>query len=40
MCTCHNSAFSIVDGSVKSPPATQALPAVALKIDGENISVA
>ena len=40
MCTCHNSAFSIADGSVKSPPATAPLPAVALKIDGDDISVA
>lgn len=39
-CTCHNSAFSIVDGSVKSPPATMPLPSVKLKIEGDEISLA
>ncbi|TDC59290.1 Rieske (2Fe-2S) protein [Micromonospora sp. KC207] len=39
-CTCHNSKFSITDGSVTSGPATKALAAKELKIDGDRISLA
>lgn len=38
-CTCHGSAFSIVDGSVKRQPANRPLPAVELKIEGDTISL-
>ncbi len=40
VCGCHQSQFSVTDGSVKKGPATQALPAKTLKIDGDDISVA
>lgn len=33
-CTCHGSQFSITDGSVVTPPATQPLPDVAIKVEG------
>lgn len=39
-CRCHGSVFSAVDGSVKNGPATKALAEKALKIDGDNISLA
>nr|QLJ97132.1 Rieske (2Fe-2S) protein [Micromonospora carbonacea] len=39
-CTCHNSKFSITDGSVTSGPATKALAAKELKVDGDRISLA
>jgi Rieske Fe-S protein len=39
-CTCHNSKFSITDGSVKNGPATRPLPAKSVKVDGENITLA
>ena len=39
-CNCHFSKFSITDGAVVSPPATQALPAVAIKVTGSDITLA
>ncbi|WBB80115.1 Rieske (2Fe-2S) protein [Micromonospora sp. WMMD882] len=39
-CTCHNSRFSIEDGSVRSGPATQPLPAKEIVVDGDRISLA
>lgn len=39
-CNCHFSKFSITDGSVASPPATQPLPPVAIKVTGSDITLA
>ena len=39
-CPCHQSNFSIVDGSVKSGPATEALPAKKISVSGTSISLA
>jgi Rieske Fe-S protein len=39
-CNCHFSKYSITDGSVVSPPAPRALPAVAIKVNGDNIELA
>ncbi|MFF6780762.1 Rieske 2Fe-2S domain-containing protein [Streptomyces sp. NPDC012510] len=39
-CPCHNSSFSIADGSVKSGPATKALPAKEVSVSGESIMLA
>ncbi|GAA3814697.1 Rieske (2Fe-2S) protein [Streptomyces phyllanthi] len=39
-CPCHNSNFSITDGSVKSGPATKPLPAKQISVDGESIKLA
>ncbi|GAB2959410.1 Rieske (2Fe-2S) protein [Streptomyces heilongjiangensis] len=39
-CPCHQSNFSIVDGSVKSGPATEALPAKEIKVSGTSITLA
>ncbi|MHC5905776.1 Rieske (2Fe-2S) protein [Streptomyces sp. S6] len=39
-CPCHNSNFSVEDGSVKSGPATQPLPAVNITVTGNNITLA
>ncbi|WP_117215520.1 Rieske (2Fe-2S) protein [Allorhizocola rhizosphaerae] len=39
VCTCHNSRFSIADGSVRGGQATKPLPEKALKIDGDEISL-
>ncbi|MFE7835402.1 Rieske (2Fe-2S) protein [Streptomyces sp. NPDC057474] len=39
-CPCHNSNFSIADGSVKSGPATKALPAKEVSVSGESIMLA
>jgi Rieske Fe-S protein len=39
-CNCHFSKFSITDGSVQSPPATQPLPTVAIKVTGSDITLA
>jgi len=39
-CPCHNSNFSIEDGSVKSGPAKQPLPAVNITVTGNNITLA
>jgi Rieske Fe-S protein len=38
-CPCHNSNFSIADGSVQSGPAREPLPAVEIAVDGESISL-
>jgi Rieske Fe-S protein len=37
ICTCHNSRFSIEDGSVRGGPATKPLPRQAIRREGENI---
>ncbi|MGW1323415.1 Rieske (2Fe-2S) protein [Streptomyces antibioticus] len=39
-CPCHNSNFSIEDGSVKSGPATKPLPEVKITVSGDSISLA
>ncbi|MBY8872639.1 Rieske (2Fe-2S) protein [Micromonospora sp. PLK6-60] len=39
-CTCHNSRFSISDGSVKQGPATKPLPPKNIKVTGEQITLA
>jgi Rieske Fe-S protein len=39
-CPCHNSNFSITDGSVKSGPATKPLPAKEISVSGESITLA
>ncbi|WP_200300944.1 Rieske (2Fe-2S) protein [Streptomyces adelaidensis] len=39
-CPCHNSNFSIADGSVQSGPATKALPAKDVSVSGESIMLA
>lgn len=39
-CPCHGSRFSIEDGSVKHPPATQPLPGRQIKVSGGSISLA
>ena len=39
-CRCHGSKFSDQDGSVVNGPATSALPAVTIKVDGDTISTA
>jgi len=39
-CTCHNSMFSIEDGSVISGPATQPLPPVSIAVKGSSIRLA
>ncbi|MFF7388293.1 Rieske (2Fe-2S) protein [Streptomyces scabiei] len=39
-CPCHNSNFSIADGSVKSGPATKALPAKEVTVSGDSITLA
>lgn len=39
-CRCHGSVFSAADGSVKNGPATKGLAEKALKVDGDNISLA
>ncbi|GHE68127.1 Rieske (2Fe-2S) protein [Streptomyces capitiformicae] len=39
-CPCHNSKFSITDGSVKSGPATKPLPAKEISVSGESITLA
>ena len=38
-CGCHGSQFSAADGSVKRGPATKALAARGVKVDGDSISV-
>jgi Rieske Fe-S protein len=40
VCPCHNSIFSVTDGSVKSGPAKKPLPEVAIKVDGDSITLA
>ena len=39
-CPCHNSTFSIEDGSPTGGPATKALPETKVKVDGDNIVAA
>ncbi|WP_431880355.1 Rieske (2Fe-2S) protein [Micromonospora marina] len=39
-CTCHNSRFSITDGSVKGGPATKPLAAKEITVDGDQIKLA
>ncbi|MFI2508084.1 Rieske (2Fe-2S) protein [Streptomyces sp. NPDC018972] len=39
-CPCHNSNFSISDGSVRSGPATKPLPAVEITVSGDSITLA
>ncbi|MDQ0682428.1 MULTISPECIES: Rieske (2Fe-2S) protein [Streptomyces] len=39
-CPCHNSNFSIADGSVKSGPAQKPLPEVPISVSGDSISLA
>ncbi|GAB2470949.1 Rieske (2Fe-2S) protein [Streptomyces incanus] len=39
-CPCHNSSFSIADGSVQSGPATKPLPAMEITVSGDSITLA
>ena len=39
-CNCHGSKFSITDGSVVNPPATQALAAKQVSVEGEDLTIA
>ncbi len=39
-CPCHGSKFKIEDGSVAQGPATEALPAQQIKVEGDQISLA
>ncbi|WP_327313669.1 Rieske (2Fe-2S) protein [Streptomyces sp. NBC_01235] len=39
-CPCHNSNFSITDGSVKSGPAKTSLPEVQITVSGDSITLA
>ena len=39
-CPCHNSNFSIEDGSVKSGPAKKPLPEVQITVSGDSITLA
>lgn len=36
-CACHNSQFSIEDGSVINPPAPSPLPEVSITVDGDQV---
>ena len=38
-CDCHGSKFSITDGSVVNPPATQSLAARTVTVQGDNLTV-
>ena len=38
LCPCHGSTYSIKDGSVTGGPAPKALSAIAIKVDGDNIT--
>ncbi|MEV5147464.1 Rieske (2Fe-2S) protein [Streptomyces sp. NPDC052727] len=40
VCPCHNSEFSVTDGSVKKGPATQPLPAAKITVSGDEITLA
>ncbi|MEV5879555.1 Rieske (2Fe-2S) protein [Streptomyces sp. NPDC052101] len=40
VCPCHNSHFSVADGSVKQGPATQPLAAEKITVSGEDIKLA
>lgn len=39
-CKCHNSSFSIEDGSVKGGPASSPLPETKVRVDGDDIVAA
>ena len=39
-CNCHGSRFAITDGSVINPPATQALAAKQVSVEGEDLTIA
>jgi Rieske Fe-S protein len=39
VCTCHQSHFSITDGSVQSGPAPSALPSKTVTVNGTSLSV-
>jgi Rieske Fe-S protein len=39
-CPCHNSTFSVSDGSVRKGPATKPLPAEQITVEGDSISLA
>ncbi|MEH0421719.1 Rieske (2Fe-2S) protein [Streptomyces sp. B21-083] len=39
-CPCHNSEFSVADGSVKKGPATTALAAESITVSGDSITLA
>ena len=39
LCNCHGSRFSITDGSVLNPPATQSLAARTVTVEGDNLTV-
>ncbi|MGW7052376.1 Rieske (2Fe-2S) protein [Streptomyces sp. NPDC054887] len=39
-CPCHGSMFDATDGSVKGGPAKQPLPAAAIKVEGDSITLA
>ena len=39
-CPCHGSRFSVVDGSVVTGPATEPLPAVAVRETGGQVTLA
>lgn len=39
-CACHNSQFSVLDGSVKKGPATQPLAAKQISVSGDSITLA
>lgn len=38
-CVCHNSEFSVADGSVKKGPATKALAAESITVSGDSITL-
>jgi Rieske Fe-S protein len=38
-CPCHGSKYSITDGSVVNPPATQPLPPKTIKVSGDSLTV-
>jgi Rieske Fe-S protein len=40
ICPCHNSEFSITNGTPQSGPARQALPEKKVKVDGDNVVAA
>jgi Rieske Fe-S protein len=40
VCPCHNSEFSVADGSVKKGPATRGLPEKKITVSGDSITLA